>query len=153
MTKRLLLISAMVFLGAVGVATRFRPLSARAASTVIALQPIRSFQVQGVDGLRLNDIETYNGDLYLLLSDGSGLNEILHITGGGETLKTIPLPPPPPSAKQKQYRHLRISPSGTMAVSFSHFGAAPLTTVSLYDTDGSLKASFDVLVQRDRLHR
>jgi hypothetical protein len=69
-TKRLLLISALVFLGAVGVAPRFRPLSARAASTVIALQPIHSFQIHGVDGLRLNDIVTYNGDLYLLLSLG-----------------------------------------------------------------------------------
>ena len=144
MTKRLLLISALVFLAAVGVAPRFGPLSARAANTVTALLPIRSFKIQGVDGLRLNDIETYNGDLYLLLSDGSGLNEILHMTAAGKTVKTIPLPLP--SARQKQYSHLRINRSGTMAVSCCHIGAAPLTTVSLYDTDGVSKTSFDVVL-------
>ena len=143
MTKRLL-ISVLVILGAIGVANRFRPLSARAASNVIALQPIRFFQVQGVDGFRLNDIETYNGDLYLLLGAASGLNESLHLTGTGEILNTITLPPPPASVKQKQFEHLRISPSGTMAVSFPHSGPTGLlTTLFLYDTAGVPKSSFE----------
>jgi hypothetical protein len=145
MTKRLLLISALVLLGAIGVATKFRPLSARAAGSVTVLQPIRSFQVQGTDGLRLNDIAVYKGDLFLLLFDRSGSNEILHITGSGDTLQKIPLPIPSTiPAKTQQFKQLRISQSGTLAVSFTHYGGPGwITTVLLYDTQGALKSSFD----------
>jgi hypothetical protein len=134
MTKRLLLIRALVLLGAIGVATR-------AAGPVTVLQPARAFQVQGVDGWYLKDVAVYNGDLFLLLNQASGSNQIVRINGQGEIVGKTPLPT---SSQLQHFGHLRISRSGTLAVFFSHFAAAPLTTVSLYDTDGALKTSFDV---------
>ena len=140
MAKRLL-ISALVLFGAIGFSTRFRPLTARAAGPVTVLEPIRFFQVQGVDDWYLLDVAVYHGDLFLLLNNVGGLNQILRLTGSGDIVRKIILPSLP---RMQNLRQLRISQSGTLAVSFSHFGPAPLTTLYLYDTDGTLKTSFDV---------
>jgi hypothetical protein len=140
MTKRLPLEGCLFLLAAIGLVREFKPRTALAATTVVALQPIRSFQIQGVDGLRLNDIETYNRDLFLLLSDGSGSDQILRIKGSGDLLQKIRLPSLP---RRQQVRRLRISQSGTLAVSYFHLSPSPLTRVLLFDTDGTLRASFD----------
>jgi hypothetical protein len=104
---------------------------------------MRSFQFQGTDGFRLNDIAVYKGDLFLLLFDPSGSNQILRTTGSGDIVRKITLPSLP---KMQHFGELRISQSGTLAVSYFHFGPAPLTTVLLYDTDGTVKTSFETTV-------
>jgi hypothetical protein len=141
MTKRLLLIGGLVLLVTVAIVTRFRFFSARAAVSVAVLQPTQAFQIQGIDALHLKDVAVYNGDLFLLLNDGGGSNQILRTTGRGEILQKIPLPNLP---QLRHFGQLRVSQSGTLAVSYFHLGPAPLTTVSLYDTDGTLKTSFEV---------
>lgn len=135
--NRVLAVS-LVLLGTLWFA-RNLPSVARAADEVTVLQPIRSFQVQGLEGFRLNDVVAYNGDLFLLLKDPSGPNEILRITGNGDILAKISLP------SLQMYHQLRISPSGTLAVSLPHNASKPpLTTISLHDTGGGLKTSFDI---------
>ena len=80
----------------------------------------------------------YNGDLFLLLQDPSGSNEILRVDENGDILAKIPLP------STQMYHQLRISPSGTLAVSLPHYGRQPITTTFLYGAQGGLKTSFDV---------
>ena len=137
MMKRVVAIS-LVLVGAIWLASRSRPSGAHAAGDVTVLQPVRSFQVHGLEGFRLNDVGAYNGDLFLLLKDPSGNNEILRINGNGDILAKIPLP------STQMFKQLRVSQSGTLAVSLPHYGSNPLTTIFLYTTEGALKASFDV---------
>lgn len=66
--------------------------SARAASEVTVLLPVRSFQIQGLERSRLNDVAVYNGNFFLLLKDPSGSNEILRVDENGDILAKIPLP-------------------------------------------------------------
>jgi hypothetical protein len=140
MTKRLLIIRTLILLGAIGVTTRFRPLIVRAAGPVTVLQPTRAFQIQGLDHWYLKDVAVYNGDLFLLLNEASGSNQIVRVTGQGEIVGKIPLPTSP---QLQHFGQLRISQSGTLAVSYTHPNP-DLTSTSLYDTDGVLKTSFDV---------
>lgn len=133
--NRVLAVS-LVLLGTLWFA-RNLPSVARAADEVTVLQPIRSFQVQGLEGFRLNDVVAYHGDLFLLLKDPSGPNEILRITGNGDILAKISLP------SMQMFRQLRISPSGTVAVSFERLRPQPMTSIFLFDIQGGLKTSFD----------
>jgi hypothetical protein len=132
MRKRVVAIS-LVLVGTIWLA------SSRAAREVIVLQPIRSFQVPGLEHSRLNDVAVYNGDFFLLLRDPSGSSEILRITGNGDILAKIPLP------SIEGYPQLRISLSGTLAVSFQHFvDRQPMAKIFLYDIQGAFETSFDV---------
>jgi hypothetical protein len=137
MLKRVVAIS-LALVGANWLASKFRPSSARAAGDVIVLQPIRSFQIQGLERSRLNDVAVYNGDFFLLLTDPSGSNEILRVNGSGDIVAKIQVP------STQMFKQLRISPSGTLAVSFQHFvDRQPMTKIVLYDIQGALKTSFD----------
>jgi hypothetical protein len=125
-------------LGLVALGAIWSTRSARAASEVTVLLPIRSFQAQGLERSRLNDVAVYNGDFFLLLEDPSGSNEILRVDENGDILAKIPLPPP------RMFKQLRISPSGTVAVSFERVHPQPLTSIFLFDIQGGLKTLFDV---------
>ena len=132
MRKRVAAISP-VLVGAIWLA------SSRAAGDVIVLQPVRSFQVQGLERCRLNDVAVYNSDFFLLLTDPSGFNEILRVNRSGDIVARIQVP------STQMFRQLRISPSGTLAVSFQQFvDRQPMTKIFLYDIQGGLKTSFDV---------
>lgn len=112
---------------------------AHTASEVTVLQPVRSFQVPGLEHSRLNDVAVYNGDFFLLLTDPSGSTEILRVNGSGDIVAKIPLP------STQMSKRIRISPSGTLAVSFQRLvDHEPMTKIFLYDIQGGLKTSFDV---------
>jgi hypothetical protein len=146
MTKRLTVIGGCALLLVIGIVTTSRLVSAPAAGPVTVLQPTEAFQLQGVDGLTLKDVAAYNGDLFFLLNDQGGSNEILRTTRGGDIVRKIPLPT---LTKMQHFGQLRISQSGVLAVSFSHSDPDLLTTVALYNTDGTLKTSFDVALSNE----
>jgi hypothetical protein len=133
MTGRIIALRGSLLLGVMGITLS----NAQAADSVTVLQPVRYFQVHEAGALRLSDVAIYNGDLFLLLVDPNGSNEILRVSGNGAVLGKITLP------AMQRYQQLRVSQSGTLAVSSSHFTSAPSMTVLLYDPGGGLKTSFD----------
>jgi hypothetical protein len=115
--------------------------SAFAASSSVRWSDGRIFPARCVDGWYLKDVAVYNGDLSFLLNQATGSNQIVRVTGQGQIVGKIPLQAVPSCSTSgtfvlaRQVRWLFSSPISLRP---------PLTTVSLYDTDGTLKTSFDV---------